>query len=82
MTSAPVRDPLADHRLTPQDVALLLIDYQPLQLAGVHSMDRALPVKNGSRGQVKDVADSRLNPEVLSALRTASTWPSPPPSPG
>jgi hypothetical protein len=67
MTSAPVRDPLADHRLTPQDVALLLIDYQPLQLAGVHSMDRALPVKNGSRGQVKDVADRRLNPDVLSA---------------
>jgi hypothetical protein len=68
MTSAPVRDQLADHRLTPQDVALLLIDYQPLELAGVRSIDRALPVKNGSRGQVKDVADGRLNPEVLSAL--------------
>ena len=68
MTTAPVRDPLADHRLTSQHVALLLIDYQPLQLPGVRSMDRALPVKNGSRGQVKDVADGRLNPEVLSAL--------------
>ena len=66
MTSA--RDPLADHRLTPQDVALLPIDYRPWQLVGFHSMDRALPVKNGSRGQVKDVADGRLNPEVLSAL--------------
>ena len=44
MTSAPVRDPLADHLLTPQNAALLLIDYQPAQLAGVHSMDRALPV--------------------------------------
>ncbi len=40
MTSAPVRDPLADHLLTPQNAALLLIDYQPSQLAGVHSMDR------------------------------------------
>jgi hypothetical protein len=68
MTSAPVRDPLADHRLTPQDVALLLIDYRPLQLVGFHSMDRALPVKNGSRGQVQDMADGRVNPEVLSAL--------------
>ena len=29
MTSAPVRDPLADHLLTPQNAALLLIDYQP-----------------------------------------------------
>src|SRR5260370_26464672 len=46
MTSAPVRDPLADHLLTPQNTALLLIDYQPSQLAGVHSMDRDLLVKN------------------------------------
>jgi hypothetical protein len=46
MTSAPVRDPLADHLITPQNAALLLIDYQPSQLAGVRSMDRALLVKN------------------------------------
>jgi hypothetical protein len=45
MTSAPVRDPLADHLITPQNAALLLIDYQPAQLAGVRSMDRALLVK-------------------------------------
>ena len=35
MTSAPVRDPSADHLITPQNAALLLIDYQPSQLAGV-----------------------------------------------
>ena len=29
MTSAPVRDPLADHLLTPQNAAFLLIDFQP-----------------------------------------------------
>ena len=46
MTSAPVRDPLADHLLTPQNATLLLIDYQPSQLAGVRSMDRDLLVKN------------------------------------
>src|SRR6476619_8492152 len=46
MTSAPVRDPLADHLLTPQNAAFLLIDYQPSQIAGVHSMDRALLLKN------------------------------------
>jgi len=46
MTSAPVRDPLADHLLTPENSAFLLIDYQPSQLAGVHSMDQALLVKN------------------------------------
>ena len=42
MTSAPVRDPLADHLLTPENSAFLIIDYQPSQLAAVHSMDRAL----------------------------------------
>ena len=29
MTSAPIRDPLADHLLTPENAAFLLIDYQP-----------------------------------------------------
>ena len=46
MTSAPVRDPLADHLLTPQNAAFLLIDFQPQQLTAVHSMDRALMVQN------------------------------------
>src|SRR5689334_11386863 len=46
MTSAPVRDPLADHLLTPQNAAFLLIDYQPQQLTAVRSMDRDLLVKN------------------------------------
>ena len=46
MTSAPVRDPIADHLLTPENAAFLFIDYQPSQLAGVFSMDRALLVEN------------------------------------
>jgi len=46
MTSAPVRDPLADHLLTPDNAALVLIDYQPSQLGGVRSMNQALLVKN------------------------------------
>jgi nicotinamidase-related amidase len=46
MTSAPVRDPLSDHLLTPQNTAFLIIDYQPSQLAGVGSMDRDLLLKN------------------------------------
>jgi nicotinamidase-related amidase len=46
MTSAPVRDPLSDHLITPENSAFLLIDYQPSQIAGVHSMDRALLLKN------------------------------------
>jgi nicotinamidase-related amidase len=46
MASAPVRDPLADHLITPQNAAFLLVDYQPSQLAGVHSMDRDLLLSN------------------------------------
>jgi nicotinamidase-related amidase len=46
MTSAPVRDPVADHLLTPENAAFLIIDYQPSQIAGVGSMDRALLLKN------------------------------------
>src|ERR1700759_602017 len=46
MTSAPIRDPLADHLLTPENAAFLIIDYQPSQLATIRSMDHALLVKN------------------------------------
>ncbi len=46
MTSAPVRDPLGDHLLTPENAAFLFIDYQPSQLATARSMDPALLVKN------------------------------------
>jgi len=38
--STTVRDPLADHLLTPQNAALRVIDYQPSQIAAVQSMDR------------------------------------------
>ena len=41
-----IRDPLADHLLTPQNAALLVIDYQPNQFAGVGSMDTDLLLAN------------------------------------
>jgi nicotinamidase-related amidase len=46
MTSAPIRDPLADHLITPENAAFLFIDYQPSQLATIRSMDPALLLKN------------------------------------
>ncbi len=46
MTSQAIRDPLADHLITPQNAALVLIDYQPSQFATVRSMDEALLRKN------------------------------------
>lgn len=48
MTSQAIRDPLADHLLTPQNSALLVIDYQPTQLTGVRSMDHDLLMKNAT----------------------------------
>jgi len=46
MPSLPVRDPLADHLITPENAAFLFIDYQPSQLATIRSMDAALLLKN------------------------------------
>jgi nicotinamidase-related amidase len=46
MASLPVRDPIGDHLLTPQNAALLVIDYQPSQFAGVRSLDHDLLVAN------------------------------------
>ena len=46
MTSAPIRDPLADHLITPQNAALIVIDYQQNQFRSVRSMDSDLLVEN------------------------------------
>jgi nicotinamidase-related amidase len=46
MTSQAIRDPLADHLITPQNAALVLIDYQPSQFATVRSMDQDLLLEN------------------------------------
>jgi hypothetical protein len=46
VTSAPVRDQLDDHLITPENAAFLFIDYQPSQLATIRSMDPALLIKN------------------------------------
>jgi len=40
------RDPIGDHLLTPQNTALLVVDYQPGQFAAVSSMDRDLLLEN------------------------------------
>ena len=46
MTSEPMRDPTTDHLLTPHNSALIVIDYQPLQVSSVASMDRRELVMN------------------------------------
>jgi nicotinamidase-related amidase len=46
MASLPMRDPVSDNLLTPQNAALVVIDYQPAQFAAVQSMDRDLLLQN------------------------------------
>lgn len=40
MTSEPIRDAKKDHLLTPQNAAFILIDYQPVQVSSIRSMDQ------------------------------------------
>ena len=46
MTSETVRDPVKDDLLTPQNSVLIIIDYQPIQVASIASMDHRMLVHN------------------------------------
>ncbi len=46
MTSETKRDPKRDDLLTPENSALIVIDYQPVQVNSIASMDRQLLVNN------------------------------------
>lgn len=46
MTSETIRDPKNDHLLTPQNSAFVIIDYQPVQVNSIDSMDRQLLINN------------------------------------
>lgn len=46
MTSLQIRDQLSDHLLTPKNSVLIIIDYQPIQVTSVASMDRQALVTN------------------------------------
>lgn len=46
MASEPIRDPVKDDLLTPQNAAFVIIDYQPVQVNSIASMDRQLLVNN------------------------------------
>lgn len=46
MASEPIRDPVKDHLLTPKNSAFIIIDYQPVQVNSIASMDRQLLVNN------------------------------------
>lgn len=46
MASEPIRDPLKDHLLTPENSAFIVIDYQPIQVSSIRSMDQKEMVFN------------------------------------
>lgn len=70
MTSEPMRDPVTDPLLTPQNASLLVIDYQPSQLAAVTSMDHDLLTRNIV--SVARLAKAYDLPIVLSTVNVAA----------
>jgi len=69
MTSFPIRDQINDHLLTPKNAAMLFIDYQPLQVAQIASMDRLILVDNVVR--VAKIGKTFNIPVVLSTVNVA-----------
>ena len=70
MKSEAARDPSSDHLLSPNNAALLVIDYQPTQLEAVKSMDHQLLVDNIV--SVARLARAFDLPIVLSTINVAA----------
>ena len=66
MTSFPLRNPKEDWLITPQNAALLIIDYQPTQVQSINSMDRSQLIKNIIL--VAELAKAFKLPTVLSTV--------------
>jgi len=73
MTGGPARDPVTDHLLTPQNAALVVIDYQASQLQAVTSMDGELLIDNIV--SVARLAKTFDLPVVLSTVNVADGQP-------
>ncbi len=76
MTSEAIRDPLKDHLLTPQNAAFIIIDYQPIQVSSIRSMDQRELVFNIVH-TAKAAANYRL-PIVHSTVNVATGRNKPP----
>jgi nicotinamidase-related amidase len=73
VTSGSARDPVTDHLLTPQNAALVVIDYQPSQVQTVTSMDRERMIDNIV--SVARLAKTFDLPVVLSTVNVADGQP-------
>jgi nicotinamidase-related amidase len=70
VTSEPMRDPVTDSLLTPENSALLVIDYQPSQMQTVTSIDHDLLLRNIV--SVARIAKTYKLPIVLSTVNVAA----------
>jgi nicotinamidase-related amidase len=70
VASEPRRDPITDPLLTPENCALIVIDYQPPQFQSVASIDRELLTKNIV--SVARIAKAYGLPIVLSTVNVAA----------
>lgn len=70
MSSEAIRDPITDHLLTPKNSALIVIDYQPVQVGSVRSRDQKELVQNIVR--VVRIAKTFDLPIVLSTVNVKS----------
>jgi nicotinamidase-related amidase len=73
VTSESARDPVTDHLLTPQNAALVVLDYQPSQVQTVTSMDREQMIDNVV--SVARLAKTFDLPVVLSTVNVADGQP-------
>ncbi len=66
MSSYAKRDPKRDHLITPENSALLIIDYQPIQITSINSMDKKMLIVN--MGLLADLAKVFKLPVILSTV--------------
>ncbi|MDR1833668.1 MAG: hydrolase [Propionibacteriaceae bacterium] len=67
----PIRDPLKDHLLTPQNAAVVIIDYQPTQIHSVNSINTSELIRNIVL--VAKAANTFKLPVVLTTVNVATT---------
>ena len=70
MASQEIRDQVADQLLTPKNAALIIIDYQPVQVNSIRSMDQHLLIDNIVR--VAKTATVYGLPVVLSTVNVTT----------
>jgi hypothetical protein len=66
MTSQQTRDPVQDHLLTPQNAAVIIVDFQPTQVSSIQSRDRHQLVAN--------IVRLAKNREALRHFPVLDTW--------